>query len=239
MEINPSILTLDIKVQDKFRELLAKMGEGLNPLTGVVLGDSDIDYNLLDMQNARILNAPFNVNKIKYPLIYSGSEQGGLEGNITCFVRRIYDGDTQVSSLYNYPPTMTFTPGNTPPVLNNGYDWNVLAFDTHKQAQILFFQTLLMNYYDPTTNLMYRFNEPMDIKVTFSLSSTVPTGWELTIDEGTSPITVGTETVNVFHNSLCLSRVATGSSTVGLNTNGLITVTGKLSNIVKKVAFNI
>lgn len=238
MEINPTILTLDIKVQDKFRQLLANLGNGVGKLTGVVLGDSDIDYNVLDMQNARILNAPFNVNKIKYPLIYSGAESG-LEGNITCFVRRIFDGDTEVSSLYAYPTSMVFSVGTTPPVLNNGYDWNILAFDTHKQAQILFFQTLLMNYFDPTTNLMYRLNEPMDIKITFSGSPTVPTGWEVIIDEGITPITVGTETVNIYHNSLLLARVATGSSTVGLNTDGLITVTGKFSNIVKQVAFNI
>lgn len=238
MQIDNNKLTLDIKVQDKFRELLANRDQDLPKLTGVMLGDSDIDYNLLDQSQAHILNAPFNVNKIKYPLIYSGSEKG-LEGNITCYARKIVAGSPTVTSLYTFPPAITYTPGTTPPTLNNGFDWNILPFDTAKQGYILFFQTLLLNYFDPTTNLQKRLNEPMKFKITFSGSIIPPTGWEVVIDDGTSPVIHGVDTINVHHNSLMISRDVVGTSTVGLNTNGLITVTGMLSNITKTIAFNI
>ena len=41
MQISPNILTLDIKVQDKFREMLSKRDGNFPKLTGVILGDSD------------------------------------------------------------------------------------------------------------------------------------------------------------------------------------------------------
>ena len=238
MQISPNILTLDIKVQDKFREMLSKRDGNFPKLTGVILGDSDIDYNTLDQTQSRILNSPFNVNKIKYPLVYSGSENG-LEGNITCFARHIVDGDTNVSSLYSYPPTISYSEGTVPPVLNNGFDWNTLPFNENKQGYILFYQTLLLNYYDPNTNEQMRLNEPMSINVTFNGSMNVPTGWEVIIDNNTTPIVIGSNTINCHNNSMMISRDISGVSTVGVNSNGLITVKGLLSNITKVISFNI
>ncbi len=297
MQIDPNKLILDIKVQDKFRELLSQRGADMPKIVGVMLGDSDIDYNLLDVNRSHILNAPFNTNRIKYPLVYSGSGRG-MEGRITCFARRYHNapasgywscplGQTYVpasgsasaycgipgatgvgtfypgigwiasastatpiwipgstagetmTSMYGYPVTTAFTPGTVPPSLNNGFDWNLLPFDTEKQGYVLFFQTLLLNYYDATTNLQKRLNEPMSMKVTFNGSNTVPSGWEVTFDHSTTPILVGEEVINMHHNSMLISKQATGVSTVGANVNGQITVTGLLSNITKNIAFNI
>lgn len=240
MKINNSILQLDIKMQDKLRELLAHGEDGLLKITGVQLGDSDVDYNQLNINENRVLNAPFNVNKVKYPLIFSGTGRG-LEGNITCFARKVVEeaGVTKIYSLYDWPNNSNFTYGNTAPILNNGYDWNNLDFDETKMGYVIFFQTLLLNYFDATLNLQSRFNEPLDIEVSFNGSTTLPPGWEITIDSGTRQITEAGVTMTVYHNSMLICKDATGISTAGLNTDGQISVTGNLSNINKKITFNI
>ena len=271
MILDNSVLTLDIKVQDKMRNLLAQRDKSLLPIVGVMLGDSDIDYNIPNMNNAAVLNSPFNVEKIKYPLIYSGSVNGGLQGNITCFARQIfgpdtietnpnyigpgpgYDGDIEVSSTYNYPPTTTYSTGNTVPLLNNGININSLPFIdpnttpsggtnmsglSYQQSFILFFQTLLLNYYDPNTNLQNRLNEEIDIQVTFDGSSTIPTGYEIIIDNTTTPVVVNGYTINVYHNSILITQ-ASGFTFQPSTYLGLITATGKISNITKTINFKI
>ena len=78
MLLDSQILQLDIKVQDKYRKLLSKLGQDGVELKCVQLGDSDIDYELSpNIDNARILNAPYNVESIKYPLIYNGAGNVG------------------------------------------------------------------------------------------------------------------------------------------------------------------
>lgn len=227
---NNSQLLLDIKIQDKFREMLAS--GNLPQLTGVVLGDSDIDYTIPNMANARISNSPFSVNKIKYPLIYSGSESG-LDGYITCFARQVVSA-TEVDSLYGYPPdSVDYTAGTTPPNVNNGLNLSSINFPLVTPTPfgyVLFFQSLLLNYFDPTTNLLQRLNEQM----TFSFYPTLPSGWQVTIDDSVTPVTIGTETFNVYHNSMLISRPGGVVYSPGLAST--LTVTGQLSNIVKTVS---
>ena len=230
---NQGQLLLDIKIQDKFRAMLAT---GQMPqIVGVVLGDSDIDYNVSPVTNSRIVNAPFNVEKIKYPLVYSGSDNG-LEGYITCFARKVTDSGT-VSSLYGYPPdATTFTTSVTGafPNVNNGLNISRLDYPTvGRVGYVCFFQTLLLNYYDPTTNLIMRLNEPM--KFDFSPTLSGGTGWEIIVDNETTPIVSGTTTINLFHNSCLITgpSVAPLIPLPALMTK--LTVTGQLSNIKKSV----
>lgn len=229
---NQGQLLLDIKIQDKFRAMLAT-GE-MPKIVGVVLGDSDIDYNIAPMSRARITNAPFNVEKVKYPLIYSGAAKG-LEGYITCFARKITGPAGDVTSLYGFPPdATTYTPSTTGlvPTVNNGSNISELHYPTiGPYAYVCFFQSLLLNYYNPTSNLIMRLNEPMD----FSFSPAVPPGWEIIIDEQVTPIVVDGNTINLFHNS-CLISMPMAAPLVSLpNFITKLTVTGQLSNIKKTI----
>lgn len=239
MKLNNNILTVDIKVQDKFRELLSNLSDGMPILNGVVLGDSDIEYTSIDQKNSRILNAPFNIPKIKYPLIYTGAAMG-LEGKITCFTRFINldsDGRSIVSSLYDYPTNSSFTQGTNPPLLNNGKDFDILTFNDEKSGYILYFQTLLLNYFDPETGLEQRFNEPLEITVTFAGSKTIPNGWEITIDKGERSMNINGKNINIYHNSMLLSKDVFAVA-MGIN-NGEINIKGVYSNISKTIKFNI
>lgn len=236
MKIDNSILTLDIKLQDKYRELLANIADGSLNISCVQLGDSDIDYeNTQDMSNSRILNAPFNVEKIKYPLIYDGTGRG-LEGRISCFARKV-NSDGTLSSIYNWPNDFIWTVGDKVPPVYNGYDWNALQFDNTQMGYILFFQTILNNFYDSASGLTQRMIEKIDVEVTFNGSKSVPTGWEITRDEDTKVLTINNTNYTVYNNSMLIAKTAGPSLTS--NTNGLITAKGSLSNIVKNITFNI
>ncbi len=236
---NSGQLLLDIKVQDRLREMLAT--GSLPQLTGVVLGDSDIDYTVPNMMNARISNSPFSVNKIKYPLIYSGSESG-LDGYITCFARQVISA-TEVDSLYGYPPDSSmYTAGTTPPNINNGLNQSAITFypapspapDSTfiKMGYVLFFQTLLLNYFDPTTGLLQRLNEQM----TYSFTPALPAGWEVTIDDSVTPVTIGSETINVYNNSMLIAKPVASSGPFGFIST--LQIEGQLSNITKTVTIN-
>lgn len=233
---NQGQLILDVKIQDKFRAMLAS---GTMPkIVGIVLGDSDIDYNISPMTNARIINSPFNVEKIKYPLIYSGAI-GALEGYITCFTRKVLNtgGITQVLSLYNNPPdstTYTTSTSGAIPNINNGNNISSLRYPSiGPVGYVCFFQTLLLNYYDPTTEMLMRLNEPM----TFEFSPNIPSGsgWEIIIDEEVTPISVNGTVINMFHNSCLITNpnVAPLIPLPALITT--LTVTGQLSNIKKTI----
>lgn len=233
---NQGQLLLDIKIQDKFRALLAT-GE-LPKIVGVVLGDSDIDYNVTPMTNARIINAPFKVEKVKYPLIYSGSEKG-LEGYITCFARKIVNHTGEVRSLYDFPPdfsTYTTSLTGAVPNVNMGYNFSEVHFPTiGPMGYVLFFQTLLLNYYDPTTNLIMRLNEPLDFS--FSPAPAPGSGWEIIVDNETTPIVIdGTYTMNIAHNSCLISMPpAVPLWPIPPYILTTLTVTGQFSNIKKTV----
>lgn len=248
MKVNNSVLTLDIKIEDKFRKMLANLDKGMPRLTGVILGDSDIDYEFPDMKNARIHNAPYNVNKVKYPLIFSGGEKG-MEGYITTFVRKIVDTTDPLSiiptptcridSMYSYPGSNAFLPGGSPPTLGNGYDWDTLDFEDLKMGYIIYFQVILLNYYDKTTNLPLRFNEKLDMKVEFNGSEIIPANWQIIKDIDTTPQTFFGKTYNVWHNSILIGKNAMAIANPLSPKKGLITVTGTTSNITKKITFNI
>ena len=236
MQINPSVLTLDIKVQDKFRSMLANIANGSMTLSGVILGDSDIDYeNSININDSRILNTPFNVDAIKYPLIYNGSGRG-LYGYISCFARQV-NSDGSISSLYQYPTNSTFTAGTTIPTLGDGYNFNSLTFSAAKLGYILFFQTILSNYEDSGTGLQERLNEQIDITVKFNGSTIVPLPWQVTIDGGTTQINIDGLPYTVYNNSMLIGKDLTDS--VSANSNGQIIVSGELSNIKKTINFNI
>lgn len=255
MKVNNSVLTLDIKIEDKFRELLANLDKGMPKLKGVILGDSDIDYQNLDIKNSRIHNAPYNINKVKYPLIYAGGEKG-VEGYITVFLRKVVDttefydpsiitsGPTiyqtcRIDSMYDYPTTSIFTNGGSPPVLGNGFDWDMIDFENNKMGYLVYFQVILLNYYDKTTNLPLRFNEKLDIKVEFNNSEIIPAGWRIIKDIDQTSQTFFGKTYNVWHNSMFICKEAFAVAAPTSIKDGLITVTGTTSNITKKIKFNI
>ena len=219
MRLDPNILQLDIKVQDKYRQLLSKLGQDGVELTCVQLGDSDIDYELsLDMNNARILNSPYNVEGIKYPLIFNGAGKG-LKGIVSAFARKV-NGDGTVSSLYTYPSDNVLSVGRTPPSLENAFNWDVLTFDSEKMGMIIYFQTLLDYYLEAGTNLPLRLKEEYEITVTFNGSETVPDGWEVTLDTTNSSMLLGKGEVSL------------------VSLEGKIETTGKVSGNTKTIEFN-
>ena len=222
MILDPNILQLDIKVQDKYRKLLSKLGQDGVELKCVQLGDSDIDYELSpNMESARILNAPYNVESIKYPLIYNGAGKG-LKGTVSSFVRLV-NADGTISSLYNYPTSSLFETGRVPPSLENGKNFDKIDFTSSQMGVIIYFQTLLDYYFDIETNLPLRLKEEYDIVVTFSSSTTVPTGWEITIDQANGSMLLGK------------AAVAVSSTTIF---NGKIEAIGKISSNKKTIEFN-
>ena len=221
MILNPAIVQVDIKLQDKARQLLSQLN-GKLAVKCFSLGDSDIDYELSpNMNNARILNAPYSVQSIKYPLIVNGGGKG-LKGTISCFLRYI-DTDGNISSLYNYPPSLTFTNGIIPPTLDEGYDWTQVNFTNVKMGVILYFQTLL-DYYMDSMGKQERLSELYDMKVLFNGTEVIPTGWQVIKD--------------LTHGSLLLGKDSTVTVTPA-NYQGSIQITGKLTKQVRIVQFNI
>jgi len=221
MQLNQNIVSVDIKLQDKARQLLSRLNGSLK-VSCFQLGDSDIDYEISpNKNNARILNAPYNVPAIKYPLIVNGAGKG-LKGTISCFLRYV-DANGNISSLYNYPPSLTFTNGIIPPTLDEGYDWTQVNFTNVKIGVIMYFQTLL-DYYMDNKGKQERLPELYDMKVFFSGNEIIPNGWQIIKD--------------LNNGSLLLGKDSTISVTPG-NYQGLVQITGKLTKQVRTIQFNI
>ena len=146
-------LVLDVKVQDRLREWFSHRGSNESVLIRCIgLGDSDVDYELSDqVDKIQVLNAPYNVPQIKHKLIYSGAASN-LTGVLTAFVRYV-DNAGIVTSLYNYPPTQTFSSGIFPPTVVNGLDTTQIVFSgALREGYIVFFQTLPDNFTEPDPN---------------------------------------------------------------------------------------
>lgn len=141
-------LIIDLKAQDRLRKWFSQRGsDALVKLQCVSLGDSDIDYQMSIRPNdIRVLNAPYNVEKIKHPLIYSGAYQN-LTGELTAYARLV--SNNQVSSLYGYPPnSTTYTVGVVPPTLANGFNVSSLSFTVGQglTGWMVFLQTVPDNF---------------------------------------------------------------------------------------------
>ena len=82
-------LALDVKAQDRLRKWFADRGSAANLIiTSVGLGDSDVDYELSQQYTRmKVLNAPYNVGKIKHHLIYEGQHEKIADG---CEVNGFY-----------------------------------------------------------------------------------------------------------------------------------------------------
>lgn len=221
MSLDKNNIVIDVKAQDKLRKWYAELSSNKNlKINTVTLGDSDIDYeNSFQINDTRVLNAPYDVKNIKYPLIYNGLGKG-VKGNIVCY-NRFIDDTGNVSSYYDYPLTTTLSIGQIPPTIENGVEIDSITFTNDKMGVIVFIETLLDYYIDPLTGLPLRLKELYDIEVLFGVSTTVPTGWEVIID---------TE-----HGSLCIMKDTTVVTT---NYTGSINLNSKISKITKTIIFN-
>lgn len=218
MNLDTTQLQIQIKAQDRFRQMIANIS---NPqvLTCVMLGDSDIDYEMSNNINGiRVMDAPYDCEAIKYPLIYNGNGKG-LNGEINCFARQI-DANGNILSLYNYPTSSTLSYGKTIPTLSNGFDWSQLSFSSVKMGYILFFETVLDNYLDQN-NISERMQEQYKFTVTFNGSQIVPSSWDVIYDYTNGSMLIGKNVVNV-----------------GSVNNGTITIVGLTSRFQKTVLFN-
>ncbi len=219
MILDNNILQLDIKLQDPYREIISKLGKGNVEITCVILGDSDIDYELSqDMNNAKILNAPYSVTSVKYPLVYNGLGKS-LVGKVTCFARKI-DSASKVNSLYTYPTNKVFSYNRIPPTLENGFDWDKLEFTADKMGYILFFQTLL-DFYVDDNGVQQRVKEQFSFNITFNNSPILPSGWEIIIDQDNGSLLIG-------KNASAVTNIY----------NGKIEVQGKTTSNKKVIEFN-
>lgn len=223
MILNSNILQLDIKLQDKYRSYISSLETDPTLLPScLILGDSDVDYELApNVNTTRVLNAPYSVGGVKHKLIYNGVGKD-LSGVIKCFARKV-DTDGTIESLYNYDQNLNFSPGNIPPTLQNGYDWNQLTFDDSQMGYILFFETVL-DYYIDVNNVKERLVETYSFTFDWDGSGITPANWDYVIDN--------------TNGSLLLTKVNTTSTPIGLNYRGKITIVGSFSQKVKTVTFN-
>jgi len=223
MILNTNQITVDIKVADRYRNLISKLGSNNVELKCVILGDSDINYELSDKINeVKILNAPYNPDAIKYPLIYNGLGNG-VKGTITSFLRYVNEnGD--VSSYYEYPTNQNLSVGRIPPVLKNGIDQDFINFTNNKMGAIIYLQTLL-DYYRTEEGVQQRLKEPYEIKVFFNNTENIPNGWQVINDFNNGSLLISKDSI-VLQDSVNVF-------------NGLLTVKGSISNIEKNILFNI
>lgn len=160
-------LIVDIKVQNRLREWFANLPNGSKNINlyCIEFGDSDIDYNLgYDYTKIRILNAPYNIEKIKNKLAFEG-QLNGLTGTINSYIRFVNDNGI-VESFYQYPTTDTLTPGITPPTLQQANNINEIILKNNlKYGWIVFNETLPENYVDDLGNQL-RLKEEFDITLT-------------------------------------------------------------------------
>lgn len=236
---NRNFIFIDSKIQDKFRERLAHVDLSELNLKCVVLGDSDFDYaNSMNHLNTRILNAPYNVESVKYPLFYEGANSG-LNGFISCFARKVYETTegAVIQSYYEYPFNEDYTLGLEVPTLANGKHINMLSFDDSKSGYILYLQTILYNYIDEESDLMQRMNEKILIKIFFNDIEYIADGWDVVFDNDVRDIVQDGEIYTIHNNSLLISKDF--SEELTYNSNGRIELVGELSNIKKTIYFNI
>ena len=222
MKLNNQILAVDIKVQDRYRKWLSALGNE-TLLTGkcVILGDSDIDYELSDMNNAKIINAPYSIDGIRYKLIYNGVGKN-LAGSIKCFARKVIStGDVQ--SIYSYPSNETWVTGVIPPALENGKNWEKITFTDAKMGYILYFSTVLDYYFDED-GVKKRLVEEYDYTFDWDGSTVTAGDFEYVIDNE--------------NGSLLISKLDTTGSPIGGTYRGTITIKGQFSQKVKTVLFN-
>jgi hypothetical protein len=223
MKLNSQVLSIDVKVQDKYRKWFSTLGsENLLTAKCVILGDSDIDYELSgNMNNAKILNAPYAVDGVRYKLIYNGVGKN-LAGSIKCFARKVLStGDIQ--GLYTYPANETFTTGVIPPSLGNGKNWEKFTFNDNQMGYILYFSTVLDYYFD-ADGVKKRLVEAYDYTFDWDGSPTTASGYEYVIDND--------------NGSLLLSKQNTTGSPIGLTYRGSLTIKGQFSQKTKKILFN-
>lgn len=205
-------VTLDIKVQDKLRELFSKRGSDRSvKITNISLGDSDIDYDLSQQREIiKCFKTPFNVNGIKHKLIYEGEVNnisGTVQTNIIKLTKNL-NNITSLNSLYNYPPdSNTFIPGKIKPTLENAYNASMLDFgpDLVDIGYVVFAKTMMDNYYSKSTGKPLRLEEGYTIslsseKLNFNTegniinSDILPGGltdkWEIIYDEENSSFSI-------------------------------------------------
>lgn len=212
-------LSLDIKAQDRLRQWFSQRGSSGNVLIKCVgLGDSDVDYEMTQQYTRmKILNAPYNVPRIKHHLVYSGDVLN-VTGVLSTFLRRVNDLE-EVESLYSYPPDNTnFTAGIIPPTLANGYDFLDIIFDTLsvvREGFIVYFQTLPDNYLD-SDGVQQRLVEQYDF--TFN---NVPSSWEVIVDQTNGSFLIAKPAGYVFTTQ-----------------QGSILIKGQDSSITKTILFN-
>lgn len=212
-------LALDVKAQDRLRKWFADRGSAANLIiTSVGLGDSDVDYELSQQYTRiKVLNAPYNVGKIKHHLIYEGPVEN-ITGDITMFLRRVNDSGV-VESLYNYPPdNINFAAGIAPPTLSTGYDFSTINFDilnSNKEGFIVYFQTLPTGYLD-SSNVQQRLSEQYDF--TFL---NFPGSWEIILDQENSSFLIAKPAAYVFTGNTALIKLKGQTSsiqrTIGVN----------------------
>lgn len=198
MKLSNNVLELDIKVQDKYREKLSKLGKEDLSSTCVILGDSDIDYGLApNIEKSRILSAPYNINGIKHKLIYNGVG-ANLSGIIKCFVRKV-DSDGNILSRYEYPNNMDFIIGNKPPNVDKGMDEEILIFDNTKMGYILYFSTILDYYFDDKNNKQ-RLKEFYSFNFKWGSESVVPLNWDVVYDYDNGSILIAKDELEISNN---------------------------------------
>lgn len=223
MRLKKDILELEIKIQDRYRKYFSSLGNDAQlKSTCVILGDSDIDYELApNVSQSRILSAPYNVNGVKHKLIYNGVGKN-LSGLIKCFSRKVLSDGT-IQGLYNYPTDEIWETRMMPPSLENGKNVEVLVFDENvtKMGYILFFSTVLDYYFDEN-GVKKRLVEKYNFSFDWNGSEVAPTGWESIIDND--------------NGSLLLAK---DTATVSVLPNCTITIIGQFSNKVKRVKFNL
>lgn len=215
---DPNRLTLDIKAQDRLREWFSKRGDAtIVQLKCIELGDSDVDYEMSQQVNSiKILNSPYDVERIKHRLYYSGVVDN-ITGKITTFLRRVNAVD-QVESLYNYPSSSGYTAGVVPPTRANGFDFNTIAFDSLsvlKEGFIVYYQTLPDNYFD-SNGVPQRLIE----QYVFTFNN-VPSSWEVILDQTNGSFLIAKPAGYTF-----------------LSLTGTIQVDGTLSTLSKTITFN-
>lgn len=223
MKIRENILQIDIKVEDRYRKWFSTLGQdGCLAATCVVLGDSDIDYELApNIDKTRIVSTPYHVEGIKHKLIYNGVGKN-LAGQIVSFARKV-DDLGNVSSIYNYPTDEIFATGIIPPALSNGKNWERLTYTDSKMGYILYFSTVL-DYYLDDNGVKKRLVEAYDFSFDWD-GGTQPVEWDYVIDND--------------NGSILIAKEDTSSSPVGSAFNATVTVVGQESQKIKKVRFNI
>lgn len=216
---NTTQLAVDLKAQDRLRKWFSERGLSDSVIiTCIGLGDSDITYEMSQqVSRIKVLQAPYQVPRIKHHLYYSGVATN-VTGRISTFLRRVNASD-QVESLYNYPPNNTsFSAGVIPPTLAMGYDFSTINFDTGastKEGFIVYLQTLPDNYVD-SSGVQQRLPE----QYTFTFNN-VPVSWEVILDQTNGSF-----------------LIAKPDSYVFASAQGSIVVQGVDSAISKTILFN-